>query len=63
MNDGKGDLQADTGEDVPSTCGAPEVVEAKTEASLLRRNMYWKALLGLIAFNHVFRKHMSSILT
>ena len=47
------------------TRGALEVVEAKAEAQSLtntNRNMYWKILLGLIAFNLVFRKHLNSIL-
>ena len=59
-------IQTDIGEDVQAINGVLEVVEAKIEAQLLtntNRNMYWEVLLGLIAFNFVFRKHMRSILT
>ena len=65
-NNNKEDLQAGAGEYVKAPSGAPEVVGTDTGAQFLsstNRNMHLKVLCGLLAFNLVFTKHMSSIMT
>lgn len=56
-----GSTLTNLGEYVQAPSGTPEAIGAETEAQLLyntNRNIQWKVLLGLIAFNIVFGKQV-----